>query len=72
LIELGGPIKRIAPKGLVLAGAEKQTSTQDPSSIECGSCHVVIYRADKGFDAKAFQEAKKNHYSTSPACEKHK
>ena len=69
LIELGGPIKRIAPKGLLLAGAGKQTPIQDPSNIECGSCHMVIYRADKGFDTKAFQEAKKNHYSVSPACE---
>jgi hypothetical protein len=69
LIELGGPIKRIAPKGLLLAGAGNQAPIQDPSSIECGSCHMVIYRADKGFDAKEFQEAKKNHYSASPACE---
>jgi len=71
LVELGGPIKRIAPKGLLLAGAGKQVPVQDPSGIECGSCHVVIYKADKGFDEKTFQEAKKNHYSVSPAFEHH-
>ena len=72
MIELGGPIKRIAPKGLLLAGAGKQAPIEDPSGIECGSCHMVIYKADKGFDAKAFEEAKKNHYSAYPACEDHK
>jgi hypothetical protein len=69
LMELSGPLKRIAPKGLLLANPGKQTPIQDPSSIECGKCHVVIYRADKGFDAKAFKKARKMHYSISPACE---
>lgn len=72
LIELGGPIKRIAPKGLLLAAAGKQAPIQDPSSIECGSCHRVIYRPDKEFDATAFEKAKKNHYSAYPPCENHK
>jgi hypothetical protein len=65
-------MKRIAPKGLLLVNPDKQDPMQDPNSIECGSCHTVIYKADKGFDAKAFEEAKKNHYSASPACEKQK
>lgn len=71
-VQLGGPIKRIAPKGLLLAGAGKQAPALDPSGIECGICHNVIYKADKGFDAKAFQEAKKTHYAASPACENQK
>ncbi len=69
LTELAGPLKQIAPKGLLLAKPGKQAPIQDSSSIECGKCHVVIYRADKGFDAKAFQEARKMHYSIFPACE---
>jgi len=72
LMGLSGPLKRIAPKGLLLARSGKQTPIQDSSSIECGKCHMVIYRADKVFDAKAFQEAKNRHYSISPACEDQK
>ena len=70
LMEASGPLKRIAPKGLLLANPGKQTPIQDSSSIECGKCHLVIYRADKVFDAKAFGEARKMHYSSSPACER--
>jgi len=68
LTELSGPLKQITPKGLLLANPGKQAPIQDSSSIECGKCHVVIYRAEKGFDAKAFREARKMHYSTSPTC----
>jgi len=71
-MELSGPLKRIAPKGLLLANPRKQAPIQDSSGIECGKCHKVIYRADKGFDAKAFQEAKNKHYSVSPACKDQK
>jgi hypothetical protein len=67
-MELSGPLKRIAPKGFLLANPGKQAPIQDPNGIECGECHVVIYEADKEFDAKAFQEARKRHYSISPAC----
>jgi len=69
LTELAGPTKRIAPRGLLLANPGKQTPTQDSYNIECGKCHMVIYRAENSFDAKAFQDAKKKHYSVSPACE---
>jgi len=68
LIELSGPLKRIAPKGLLLARPGKQGPIQDTNSIECGKCHMVIYDADKGFDTKAFQEARNRHYSISPEC----
>ena len=69
LTELSRPLKQIAPKGLLLANPGKQAPIQDSSIIECGKCHMVIYKADKEFDAKAFQEARKMHYSFYPACE---
>lgn len=68
LIELAGPIKRIAPKGLMLSNPGKQAPNQDSDSIECGKCQTVIYKADDGFDANAFDEAKRKHYSSSPTC----
>jgi ribosomal protein S27AE len=68
LIELSGPMKRIAPKGLLLANPGRQAPIQDSNGIECGKCHVVIYPVGKGFDAKAFQDARNRHYSISPAC----
>jgi len=72
LIELSGPIRRIAPRGLMLTNPEKERPIQDSSSIECGECHMVIYRADNGFNAKAFQEARRKHYSFSPTCQDQK
>ena len=72
LTDLSGPLKRIAPKGLLLANPGKQSPHLDSSGIECGKCHMVIYRANKGFDANALEEARKAHYSTSPACKGHK
>jgi hypothetical protein len=51
----------------MLGNPGKQAPIQD-SGIECGNCHMVIYKSDKEFDAKAFQEAKEKHYSTSPDC----
>jgi hypothetical protein len=69
LIELSGPIRRIAPRGLMLTNPEKERPIQDSSGIECGKRHKVIYKADKGFDAAAFQEARKKHYSVSLASE---
>jgi len=65
-------MKRITPRGLLLANWEREASVQDPRGIECGKCHVVIYRAEKGFDAKAFEEARKKHYSNSPGCDEHR
>jgi hypothetical protein len=72
LRELGGPIKRIAPRGLTLSAARDQAGTRDSSGIECGTCHMVIYRPDGVFDPEAFREAKGRHYSSSPACEARK
>jgi hypothetical protein len=71
LIEGSDPLKQIAPKGLLLANPGHQAPIQD-SGIECGKCHMVIYRADTEFDAKAFQRARNNHYSISPACKDQK
>jgi len=68
-MELSGPMKRITPKGLLPTNTRKEASIQDFSIIECGKCGEVIYRADNGVDAKAFQEARKKHYSISPGCE---
>jgi hypothetical protein len=69
LMELSGPIRRIAPRGLTLTNPEKEKPIQNSGWIECGKCHKVIYKADKGFDASAFREARKKHYSLSPTCE---
>jgi hypothetical protein len=71
LIEVSAPLKQITPKGLLLANPAQQATIQD-SGIECGKCHTVIYRADREFDAKAFQRARNNHYSISPACKDQK
>lgn len=68
-IELSGPIRRIAPKSFMLTNPEKQNPIQDSSGMESGKCRKVIYKADKGFDAAAFQEARKKHYLVSLACE---
>jgi len=65
--EISGPMKRIVPKGLLLAHAGKQTATSS-NDIECGQCHAVIYRPEKKFDETAFQAAMKAHYSISPKC----
>ena len=68
LIELSSP-RRIAPRSLTLTNPEKERPVQEYGWIECGKCHKVIYKADKGFDAAAFQEARDRHYSVSPECE---
>ena len=68
--ELAGPMKRLAPRGLLLARPGKQAPVQDPGSgIECGTCHAVIYTAEGGFDRDAFEAARKKHYVISPECE---
>jgi hypothetical protein len=67
-IELAGPIKRMAPRGLLLASPNQQAPVQDPKTVECGKCHKVIYTAKNGFDSAAFQAAKADHYSASPSC----
>ena len=72
LVEVGGPVKRIAPRGLLLVNSDRRPSDEDPRIIECGRCHKVIYTADKGFDVEAFYEARKQHYSSSPECEERK
>ena len=69
LIEVGGPVKRMVPRGMLLVNPDKRLSEQDPNMIECGKCHKVIYRVEKTFDSTAFQEARKLHYSTSPECQ---
>lgn len=69
LTELSGPLKHVAPKGLLLANPGRQAPIQDSKSIECGKCHALIYTANDKFDPVAFQEAKKKHYATSPACD---
>lgn len=66
--EPSGPMKRIAPRGLLLANPGKQAPVEDPGEIKCGKCQMVIYRVDKRFDVKALEEARKMHYSISPAC----
>jgi hypothetical protein len=65
-------MKRIAPRGLMLARPGKQAPVQDSNCIECGTCHMVIYRPDGVFDAEAFREAREKHYSASPACDMRK
>jgi hypothetical protein len=67
--ELAGPTKRMAPRGLLLAKQGRQAPVQDSGGIECGNCHMVIYKADGVFDAEAFQAARRKHYLVSPACE---
>jgi len=67
LSEIAGPMKQIAPRGLILGPSRKQRPDLE-SGIECGICHLVIYRPDGGFDAEAFQRAKKMHLAESPTC----
>jgi hypothetical protein len=67
--ELGGPMKRMVPRGLILGKPGRQAPVQDSGGIECGTCHMVIYKVDGVFDAEAFQAARRKHYSVSPACE---
>jgi hypothetical protein len=69
LRELSAPIRRIVPRGLILTDPERNRPIQGSGWIECGKCHKVIYKADKGFDEAVFKEARKKHYSASPACE---
>jgi len=70
IVELAGPMKMMAPRGLFLARPGRQAPTQDSSGdIECGTCHTVIYKGGGIFDKDAFAAAKKKHYASSPACE---
>jgi len=68
-IELGGPVKRVVPRGLLLVDSDKPVPERDPNMIECGKCHKVIYTITAAFDSNAFQEARKEHYLASPECE---
>jgi len=68
--EVAGPVKRIAPRGLLLGGPQRQASPQGSGDgIECGVCHSVIYRPDGVFDKGDFDAARKRHYAASPDCE---
>lgn len=68
--EVAGPMKRMRPRGLLLGMPGKQAPFQDSGNIiECGNCHLVIYRSEGAFDREAFYAARKKHYSVSPACE---
>ncbi len=67
LSEIAGPMKQIAPRGLILGPSRKQRPDLE-LGIECGICHLVIYRPDGKFDGEAFQKAKKMHLATSPTC----
>ena len=69
--ELAGPIKRMAPRGLLLARPGKQAPVQGSgNTIECGFCHTVIYKTEGVFDKDAFVAAREKHYAISPECEK--
>jgi len=70
--ELEGPVRQVAPRGLLLARPGKQAPGQESNDIECGVCHAVIYRAVGGYDREAFLAARMRHYSASPSCEAHK
>jgi hypothetical protein len=65
-------MKKIAPRGLLLARPGKQAPVLDSGAIECGACHMIIYRTETTFDPEAFRAAKKKHYSISPTCETRK
>jgi len=68
--EVAGPMKRLTPRGLLLAKPGKQAPVQDPGGgIECGKCHMVIYKAEGVFDREAFAAARRKHYAASPGCE---
>jgi len=68
--EVGGPMKRMAPRGLLLANPGKQAPAQDSANgVECGTCHTIVYKAEGVFDKEAFNAARKKHYSVSPGCE---
>jgi len=66
--ELGGPMKRLTPKGFLLANPGKQVPDVESEGVECGVCHVVIYRSEGSFDTQAFLAARKKHYEASPGC----
>jgi len=67
--ELEGPVKQLAPRGLLLARPGKQAPRQESNDIECGVCHAIIYRAEGGYDKEVFLAARMRHYSLSPRCE---
>jgi len=70
LRELAGPMKRVAPRGLLLANPGKQAPVPDAEVVECGVCHKVIYRAvGGGFNSEEFRAERKKHYAVSPGCE---
>ena len=68
--EAAGPMKRIAPRGLLLGGPQRRVSVHGSGDgIECGVCHAVIYRPEGVFDKGEFDAARKKHYAASPVCE---
>jgi hypothetical protein len=67
LIEVSGPMRRIAPKGLLIS-PNRPEGLQDFNTVKCGRCHAVIYVPDREFNKLSFKEAMKRHYSLSPEC----
>ena len=63
-------MKRMAPRGLLLGNPGKQAPPQDSGDgVECGACHIIIYKAAGFFDKEAFYMARRKHYAVSPGCE---
>ena len=63
-----GQIKRLNPKGLLLANPGKQAPNLNSRGIECGKCHTIVYPPDKEFEMASFKRALREHYTTSPDC----
>jgi hypothetical protein len=38
------------------------------NSIECSTCHAIIYTPKGKFDQDTFKANKEKHYSESPSC----
>ena len=68
ITELGEPMKRLAPRGFLLANPGKQSPDEESEDIECGVCHAVIYGSEGVFDTEAFLAARKKHYLAFPEC----
>lgn len=38
------------------------------NSVECGTCHAIIFRPEGEFNRQAFESNLRRHYSKSPNC----
>jgi len=38
------------------------------NSVECGKCHMIIYRPITKFDRQAFEDSLRTHYAKSLEC----